>query len=218
MRPVVAGIDRERVSLVCPFESNPNKWIDSVCTNAANPTDKTSYHLITDYSLCGPTDVCVAVTYGEMLENYIHHPESKSLGPDGQRCTGRTVGLLKRDHVIAGEITRISKECPRGLEEGDEPTEVMEFESVEYKEKIKKTPRKDMVQPTIGHVHQLRKIGYPALIRAGCSRRFLDKICHRAFMRAVALRDFERAVRECKLNRNEKWYANHNVPVGSIRG
>jgi hypothetical protein len=149
----------------------------------------------------GPADHCLVVTFGEYLDDYIRHPESKSLRPDGERCTGRTVGLLERDHVIAGEIIRVGKEGPRGLEEGDEPTEVMEFESVEYRERTKKTPHKDMVQPTIGHVQQLRKIGYPALIREGCSKRFLLKIRSRAFVRYLALRDFEKAVRECKLNR-----------------
>jgi len=109
------------------------------------------------------------------------------------------VGLLERDHVIAGEIIRVGKEGPRGLEEGDEPTEVMDFESVEYHEK--KPPKKDMVQPTIGHVRQLKKIGYRNLVHCGCSMRFLSKISSRAFMRDIALRDFERAVREYKSNR-----------------
>ena len=183
MRPVLSIFDRERVSLVCPFESDPSKWIDSVCTNAADPSDKTAYYLLTDPLKYGPADHCLAVTFGEYLDKYIGHPESKSLGPDGQRCTGRTVGLLERDRVIAGEIIRVGKEGPRGLEEGDEPTEVMEFESVEYKEKNKKTPHKGMVQPTIGHVRQLKKIGYRNLVHCGCSMRFLSKISSRAFKR-----------------------------------
>ena len=139
-----------------------------------------------------------------MLQDYIRHPEAKSLGPDGQRCTGRTVGLLERDHVIAGEIIRTSKECPRGLEEGDEPTEIMDFEPIEYREPVKKKlPKKNMVQPTIGHVRQLKKIGYRDLIRLGVSRKVLNKIKVRAFMRDVALWDFERAVREYKSQRKK---------------
>ena len=215
MRPIIHRMHGPDVSMVCPFESDPAKWVTLTCTNAADPSDKTSYSLLTDPSQFERTDQCIVETFESMLCDYIHHPEAKSLGPDGKRCTGRTVGLLERDHVIADEIKRISKECPRGLEEGDEPSEVMEFEPVIYHEK--KPAKKDMVQPTIGHVAQLKKIGYKNLVQCGCSTKFLSKINKRAFMRNVALRDFERAVREYKLRRNKKWYTNHKIARGSIQ-
>jgi hypothetical protein len=69
----------------------------------------------------------------------------------------------------------------------------MEFEPTIYTEK--KPVKKNMVQPTIGHVRQLRKIGYKNLIRCGCNTEFLSKISSRAFVRDLALHDFERAVR-----------------------
>ena len=37
-----------------------------------------------------------------LIHEYIRHPESKSLGSDGERCHGRTAGLLEPDHVHAG--------------------------------------------------------------------------------------------------------------------
>lgn len=204
MRPMLSSFhDGENISLVCPFESDPHKWIDSVCTNAADPSDKTEYRLTTDAMVMAenPWQYKLVKTFEEMFCEYIQHPESKALGPDGKRCTGSTVGLLERDHVIAGEIKRTSKECPRGLEEGDEPSEVMDFAPIVYTEK--KPTRKNMVQPTIGHVRQLRKIGYRKLIEQGCSRHFLNKIRSRAFMQYLALWDFERAVRECKSQRRQ---------------
>ena len=215
MRPVVSRMHGPDTSMVCPFESDPAKWITLVCTNAADPSDKTPYSLLTDPSQFERTDQCVVETFEDMLNSYIHHPEAKSLGPDEKRCTGRTIGLLEWDHVVADEIKRISKECPRGLEEGDEPSEVMEFEPDVYHEK--KPVKKDMVQPTIGHVAQLKKIGYENLVQCGCSTRFLNKISKRAFIRNVAMRDFERAVREYRVRKNKKWYATHKTARGSIQ-
>ena len=132
-------------------------------------------------------------------EDYLKHPESKNLGPDGKQCTGRTRGLLQRAHIVAGEIHRIGKELPRGLDEGDEPTEITEFQTINYdKEKANKD---DMVQPNIGHVSALRKNGCRKLIREGCSRHFLNKIEHREFMHPESLRDFERAVQAARGDR-----------------
>src|SRR5215469_17291567 len=49
------------------------------------------------------------------MENEIHHllsrAESKFCTPNGDRCTSRTVGLLVRRHIIAGEFHYIGKEA-----------------------------------------------------------------------------------------------------------
>ncbi len=223
MRPILrkhnCGDGESMLSLVCPFEKDSSRWSHAICFNTADPSDKNEYNITTNLrdTIVNPWQHIWVKDFETLLSDYICHPESKSLGPDGQRCTGRTVGLLERDHVIAGEIIRIGKEGPRGLEEGDEPTEVMEFESQEYTEPKKTKKHPDMVQPTIGHVQQLRKIGYRKLIQTGCSRKFLNKIRSRSFVREVALRDFERAVRECKSRGSQKWYASHKAPIGSVR-
>jgi hypothetical protein len=206
MRPVIRIHNGEygdgMLSLVTPLEKDSRKWSDVICFNTADPSDENEYKVTTDFmdSVDSPSSILVK-DFGTLLEDYLRHPESKSLGPDGPPCTGRTRGLLHRMHIVAGEIKRISKECPRGLEEGDEPTEVMEFEPIQYSEK--KTP-KGMVQPSNWHVGLLRKVGYRSLIRLGCSRWFLDKVRDREFMRAAALRDYERAVREYKLAKRKR--------------
>jgi hypothetical protein len=100
---------------------------------------------------------------------------------------------LQRRHIYAEEIERIGKELPRGLEDGDNPSEVMEFTPVKYDDQ---TTRKDMVQPGKKHVQQLRRIGYRKLMRLGCSQRFLEKIQRREFIRAEYLHEFEKHVRE----------------------
>src|SRR5439155_2780518 len=55
----------------------------------------------------------------------------KSLGPDGNPCKSDTRGLLKRAHVIAGEIRYVGKETDRKWEEGDEIS-ILEFRTTEY--------------------------------------------------------------------------------------
>jgi hypothetical protein len=62
---------------------------------------------------------------------YQEHPEAKGLAPDGTPCTADTRGLLKRAHVIAGEIRYVGKETDRKWEEGDEIS-LLEFKTTEY--------------------------------------------------------------------------------------
>jgi hypothetical protein len=65
------------------------------------------------------------------LIQYQQHPESKSLAPDGTPCGPDTKGLLKRAHVIAGEVRYVGKETDRKWEEGEEIS-VLEFTATEY--------------------------------------------------------------------------------------
>ena len=54
-----------------------------------------------------------------MIE-YQEHPEAKSLAPDGSECQAETSGLLKRAHILAGEIRYVGKETHRKWEESDD--------------------------------------------------------------------------------------------------
>jgi len=65
------------------------------------------------------------------LIEYQEHPEAKSLAPDGTPCKADTSGLLKRAHIIAGEIRHVGKETDRKWEEGDDIS-VLEFAAIEY--------------------------------------------------------------------------------------
>jgi hypothetical protein len=53
------------------------------------------------------------------------------LAPDGSPCEAETKGLLKRAHVIAGEIRYVGKETDRKWEEGDEIS-LLNFSATEY--------------------------------------------------------------------------------------
>jgi len=55
-------------------------------------------------------------TYGEVLEEYEYHPESKCGDANGHASSKQTIGLLQRRHVLIDGVTYIGKESNR-LEE-----------------------------------------------------------------------------------------------------
>jgi hypothetical protein len=76
-------------------------------------------------------------TYAHMIEDYIRHPEAKSLGPDGKPCTAETRGPLQRAHITAGKIRYIDKETSSMWAHGDDLSVVTDhdetgFRVVEY--------------------------------------------------------------------------------------
>jgi hypothetical protein len=76
-------------------------------------------------------------TYGHMIEEYIRHPEVKSLGPDGTTCKAETRGLLQRAHITAGRIRFIDKEISSMWAQSDDLSVITDndeagFRIVEY--------------------------------------------------------------------------------------
>ena len=78
-----------------------------------------------------PADVVFPSNFGRLLIEYQEHPEAKSLAPDGTLCKGDTRGLLRRAHIVAGELRYIGKETDPKWEEGDDIS-VLEFKTTEY--------------------------------------------------------------------------------------
>jgi len=72
------------------------------------------------------------LTYAHMMEEYIRHPEAKSLDPDGNPCTADTRGLLQRAHITAGEIRYIDKETSSMWAHGDDLSVVTENEETGF--------------------------------------------------------------------------------------
>lgn len=58
-------------------------------------------------------DLVRVKSYRDVLSEHRHHPESKSLGPDGRACRRATRGLLSRRPVRLGGIHYIGKESNR---------------------------------------------------------------------------------------------------------
>jgi hypothetical protein len=49
-------------------------------------------------------------TYGDVIQEYEYHPESKCADPNGIPCSKQTIGLLERRHIRVEQIKYIGKE------------------------------------------------------------------------------------------------------------
>jgi len=78
-----------------------------------------------------PQNAVFPSQFARLLLQYQRHPEAKSLAPDGAVCQAETTGLLKRAHVVAGDIRYVGKETDRKWEEGEDPS-LLEFTATEY--------------------------------------------------------------------------------------
>jgi hypothetical protein len=125
----------EKVLLVCPFSSKQNEWFGLDCVNVHNGK---KYKMLNcnkkDANI--PYNVVFPSQFAHLVMQYQQHPEAKSLAPDGTSCTADTKGLLKRAHVIAGEIRYVGKETDRKWEEGEDAS-VLEFTATEYGRKAR---------------------------------------------------------------------------------
>jgi hypothetical protein len=77
------------------------------------------------YTLEPPTLPVLAQTFDMVFAQYVRHPESKSLAPDGTRCKGDTFGLLGRYPVTASRFYLIGKETERGWEQSEDISTVL---------------------------------------------------------------------------------------------
>ena len=78
-----------------------------------------------------PCNAVFPSQFERLLIEYQEHPEAKSLAPDGTSCKADTKGLLKRAHILAGELRYVGKETDRKWEGGDDIS-VLEFKTTEY--------------------------------------------------------------------------------------
>jgi hypothetical protein len=125
----------EKVLLVCAFSSKQEQWFDLECVNVHNGEQ---YKMLNCKKTNGnvPYNVVFPSQFAHLIMQYQRHPEAKSLAPDGAHCGAETKGLLKRAHVIVGEIRYIGKETDRKWEEGD-GISLLEFAATEYGRKGK---------------------------------------------------------------------------------
>ncbi len=115
-----ANVDPHHFTLVTRFEHDQNRWLDAPCFNVDERYDARAYKLATGFDSPHFGERPIVETFEELLHRYFHHPESKSLGPDGEPCQRKTRGRLARPHVIGGKRHRIGKEVDRRWEEGDD--------------------------------------------------------------------------------------------------
>ena len=190
-----ANVDPQRYMLVTRFEPDQSRWIDSVCFNIDDPNDAREYRLGTRFDSPHFGERPIVETFEELLHRYFSHPESKSLGPDGEPYQQKTRGRLLRPHVIGGKHHRIGKEVDRRWEEGDD-LDAMRQTPIEYTRKASRAPREPMMQPSLSLSQLVKKIGIRKLIRQGFGRRIIEKISRRELVKASTYRDYERRIDE----------------------
>jgi len=197
-----ANADPDYFTLVAPFESDQQKWIDSQCINIADPSDVTKYKITTEFNSPEYGKRAVIDTFKNLLYRYLQHPEAKSLAPDGGPCQPDTRGLLQRAHIIAGKHRRIGKESDRRWEEGDS-FESLQRRPTEYQPTAMKTASTGQSKASETLIRQIKKIGKRQLIRFGASRRTLDRMCSRKLVDDSALHEYEIMIRKYKQQQNQ---------------
>ena len=95
--------DKLKLTLLTPFSKKREGWAHSQCINTH---DGKAYRL----EELSRADV---ITLGDILCSYVQHPETKSLGPDGEKCRAHTRGLLQRMTINGGLHWCIGKEVSR---------------------------------------------------------------------------------------------------------
>ena len=132
----------DKVLLVSAFSSKQEEWFDLECVNVHNGK---KYKMLNCKKANGnlPYNIVFPLQFAHLVVQYQEHPEAKSLAPDGTPCTAETKGLLRRAHVIAGELRYVGKETDRKWEEGDEIS-VLEFAATEYGRKSKVVASEDV--------------------------------------------------------------------------
>jgi hypothetical protein len=132
----------EKVLLVSAFSSKQEEWFDLECVNVH---DGKKYKMLNCKKANGniPYNVVFPSQFAHLLIQYQQHPESKSLAPDETPCGPDTKGLLKRAHVVAGEIRYVGKETDRKWEEGNDIS-ILEFAATEYGRKGKVVASEDV--------------------------------------------------------------------------
>ena len=110
-----SGVEPKKFRLIAPYEKDAGLWTGMSWRNIRDPHGPT-YRLVGESLIdrggrSFPHGTVGVKTYGHVLAAYRRHPEAKSAGADGERCSRRTVGLLSRLPVQAMYLEHIGKEA-----------------------------------------------------------------------------------------------------------
>jgi hypothetical protein len=119
---------QKKPMVIVPFSSKQAEWNKLQGIDIRNKDPHGSYRR---YRMDDPD--FHPFTYGHMIEQYIRHPEAKSLGPDGKPCTAETRGLLQRAHITAGQIRYIDKETSSMWTHGDDLSVISDNDEVGFR-------------------------------------------------------------------------------------
>lgn len=179
-----ANVTPEKFTLVTPFSSERDDWMNSKCTNI-HDFESPVYELTDEYD----GHKVVPKNFFMLLDAYQNHPEAKSLAPHGGPCEFDTRGLLQRAHIVANwPPVYIGKESDRHWEEGEDPS-LLDPNTIIYK-------RKGYAVTTDEQLARIGKVPKREFMRRGVNQHTLEKICNREPVRAQKLAKCLRALEE----------------------
>jgi hypothetical protein len=114
--PVLVNLSGSTVTLLGRFEKDSSVWEAMTYVNI---------HDGSAHTLKPPTLAVLAQNFGMAFAQYVRHPESKSLAPDGSPCKANSDGLLRRYPVTALGFYLIGKETERGWEQAEDLSTLM---------------------------------------------------------------------------------------------
>ncbi len=135
------------------------------------------------------------LTYAHMMEDYIRHPEAKSLGPDGKLCTAETRGLLQRAHITAGQISYIDKETSSMWAHNDDLSVITDDDEVGFR--VVEYGKSRRVRLPDSLKHEIENMGLRELRRRGIGQHTIEKALH-AHVRVNTYRRIVAAIAEYK--------------------
>lgn len=185
------NVDPNKFTLITAFSSERDQWMRSKCINI-HDYESPIYGLTDDY------DGRRAVTknFFILLDSYQHHPEAKSLGPDGTLCNSETRGLLRRAHISANwPLIPIGKESDKHWEEGEDLS-LLEFQAIQYK------PRGNAIANE-EQLARIAKVPKRELMRRGINQHTLEKICACEPVRAMKLAKCLKVLEESEQQRSQ---------------
>lgn len=104
--------DASRFHLIGPYEADPKNWLTAMWIDQYSG----KLYRITTTGHHGDRISARVKTYGELIREYLFHPEAKCADSEGNVCGKQTTGLLQRRHVWIERVHYIGKES-NSLEE-----------------------------------------------------------------------------------------------------
>ena len=127
--------DPEHFHLITPYEKDSRQWLKK------NWIDQYSgkQYRITTTGGHGDRHTARVKTYGDVLNEYEHHPESKCADAHGDACSKQTVGLLQRRHIRIDQIKYIRE----GIQQPGRRRRRVDSLSAERLHRMTPDPRRD---------------------------------------------------------------------------
>ena len=157
--------------VIVPFSSKQGEWSKLEGIDIHNKNRRGKYRR---YRLDDPD--FHPFTYAHMIEEYIRHPEAKSLGPDGKPCTAETRGLLQRAHITAGQIRYIDKETSSMWAHGDDLSVVTDHDETGFRVIEYGKSRKIVLPNSLKR--EIEQIKLRELMRRGIGQHTIEKALH----------------------------------------